>query len=211
MKRYLATILLISSLLSLTNCSVEEYISFQEYTEIVKSASENQRDIFVFSSSKCAHCKKIQPLLDKYIASITDENLHIYQLSVDYKAVSNDQYAFKDKTMGYLTGNSIDDCIKRLDSRIALYVTATAYIPSSTGLITTVASTRYSYCATPLILWYEGGLEVKISNNVTKNLQVDENDKIIYDSFVEFMEYPTTSKKWNIPFNLTYYTEQKSN
>lgn len=207
MRKYLASILLISSLLSLQGCNNESYILFEQYTKIVKNATENQRDIFIFTSSKCAYCKKIQPLLEKYIANNEDENLNIYQLSVDYKTKANNVVAFKDKTMGYLTGKSEDDCIKRLDCRIALYVTATAYIPTSTGIIAPVTSTRYSYCATPLILWYEGGIEVKISNNIAKNIEHDSNNKIIYESFEKFMDYPNIiSKQWNIPFNLNYYS-----
>jgi hypothetical protein len=58
---------------------------------------------------------------------------------------------------------------------------------------------------TPLIIWYEGNIEVKISNNVIKNLTIDDSNNVDYESFVKFMEYPEVKPSWNIAFDLNPY------
>ena len=185
------TFLLISSIMvSLTGCGKNNFTSFKEYTEIVTSASETQRNIFVFTSTNCAHCQQFLPYLNRYIEENENPNLGIYKLSVDYWALPNDNFRFKDDTMGYLTGNSENDCIKKLDNRIALYVSRLGIIPSNEGLIAASSSQKYTYTVTPLILFYEGNIEVKIVNNVVKNLKVDENEEIIYESLVELLKFP---------------------
>lgn len=203
------TFLLISSIMvSLTGCSRQEYTSFKEYTEIVLNASETQRNIFVFTATNCAHCQKVLPYINRYIEENHDPNLGVYVLNVDYWVLPNDQFKFKDETMGYLTGSSDDDCIKRLDNRIALYVSRMGIIPSTEELIAASSSQKYTYTVTPLILFYEGNIEVKIVNNVVKNLKMDDNNEIIYESLVELLKFPEEKPVWNNEFNLTPYVKE---
>lgn len=208
MKKLKLFLLISSIMLSLTGCGKQKYTTFKEYTDIVSNASETQRNIFVFTSTNCAHCQKVLPYINRYIEENEDTNLGIYILNVDYWVLPNDQFKFKDETMGYLSGESADDCIKRLDNRISLYVTTLGIIPSSDGLIVASSSVRYTYTVTPLILFYEGNKEVKIINNVVKNLKVDEEEKIIYESLVELMEFPEEKPLWNNEFNLTPYVKE---
>lgn len=208
MKKILSFLLISSVMVSLASCGKSNYTSFKEYTDIVTNAAENERNIFVFTSTNCAHCQKIMPYIDKYIEEQSYATLGVYKLSVDYKVFTNGDYQFKDKTMGYLTGKSENDCIKRLDNRIALYVSRLGIIPNSEGLIAASSSQKYTYTVTPLILFYEGNIEVKIVNNVVKNLQVDDNDEIIYESLVELLKFPEEKPVWNNEFNLTPYVKE---
>ena len=209
MKTFSKFLLISSILVSLTGCNNKNYTTFKEYTEIVINASETERNIFVFTATNCAHCQKVLPYIEQYKKEIkNDPNLNLYILSVDYWNLPNDTYRFKDQTMGYLTGSSEDDCIKRLDNRISIYVSRLGIIPSNDGLIAASSSQKYTYTVTPLILFYEGNIEVKIVNNVEKNLEKDENNEIIYESLVELMEYPTEKSVWNDEFNLTPYVSE---
>ena len=52
-------------------------------------------------------------------------------------------------------------------------------------------------------------MEVKIINNVSKNLEYDESKNVIYNSFVKMMEYPENPVLWGETFNISYYIEEK--
>ncbi|MCI5744816.1 MAG: hypothetical protein MR270_00835 [Erysipelotrichaceae bacterium] len=204
MKKKIAMISIL--LLPLVSCATNDnVISFEEYVQIVTNASCEQKNIFVFESSSCPHCKKIKPLINEYMKS--NEDVNIYMLSVDYKYSISMNYVYDDKTMGYLSGDSSNDCIKRLDNRIAKYVSETKIIPSTEDIIFdgSVYSNYYIYTFTPLILWYEGNIEVKIANNVEKMLEQNDDGKIIYSSFESFMAFPNEKPSWNQPFDLTSY------
>lgn len=202
-KSYLLPLLFI--LVSCGNNSANEYISFKDYVEIVKNEENNKKDIFFFTSSSCPHCQRIKPLLNRYVSENKDEQLNIYELSVDYRLKVSGQYVFKDETMGYLSGNSENDCLKALDNRLALYVNETHFASSSNNEIITGLEGNYLYVFTPLILWYQNGIEVKIVNNVEKMLEINEKGNFTYDSFVQLMDYPEELPNWNQPFNLNYY------
>ena len=104
--------------------------------------------------------------------------------------------------MGYLTGNSEDDGLKSLDNRIAKYVEATQV---DSKLVASVSSGKYTYILTPLVLWYESGMEVKVVNSVESQLEVDDKGNITYESFVEFLSFPEEKPNWNEEFNLTSF------
>lgn len=202
---------LLFSLISCGNIGSDgrDYITFKDYVEIVSSASENEKNVFVFTSSSCPHCHAIQPLLTKYIRENTNDEFQIHELNVDSKSKGNNERVFKDKTMGYLSGNSENDCIKRLDNRISLYVKTIAeseYDYFDKGLVELIEG-KYSYVATPLMLFYQGNIEVRIVNNVSAFLTTNNNNEYTYESFESFMEYPSDMEfVWNKEFDLTYYS-----
>lgn len=204
--------LLIVALLTsfLTSCEEKkEYTTFQEYVDIVKTATKDQKDIFIFTSSSCFHCQKIESSIERYITENADEKLNIYELSVDYRTKLNGENVFMDSTMGYFTGNSENDCLKRLDNRITKYLVHHGITTDNEYIISSAVGGYYSYILTPLIIWYQGGMEVKITNNVSKNLEYDNNKNIIYDSFVEMMKFPENPVVWGEAFNISYYIEEK--
>lgn len=203
--------LLLVALLScgLISCNKEEFTTFEQYVNIVKTATKGQKDIFIFTASSCFHCKKIEKFVDRYIEENTDENLNIYELSVDYTTKLTGENVFMDKTMGYFTGDSTNDCLKRLDNRITRYIAHHGTEFEDEYMTSTAVGGYYLYILTPLIIWYESGMEVKIMNNVSSNLEYDENKEIIYSSFVSLMEFPTEKNTWGETFDLTHYIETK--
>ena len=66
-----------------------------------------------------------------------------------------------------------------------------------------------SYILTPLVLWYESGMEVKVVNSVESQLEVDDKGNITYESFVEFLSFPEEKPNWNEEFNLTSFQEKR--
>ena len=204
--------LLIATLLMVTLSSCEEKenkTTFEEYVNIVKNATKDQKDIFIFTSSSCFHCQKIQTSIDRYVSEITDEKLNVYEISVDYRTKLNGENIFMDKTMGYFTGNSENDCLKRLDNRITKYLAHHGITSDNEYIMSSATGGYYSYILTPLIIWYYGGMEVKIINNVSKNLEYDESKNVVYNSFVKMMEYPENPVLWGETFNISYYIEEK--
>lgn len=208
MKKQLSIVLLASLLLS--GCdSLNDYTSFKEYTEIVKNATEGQKDIFFFTASNCSSCQALAPLLKKFIAQSENKDYNVYVLSVDYKIKLDGTTIFQDKTMGYISGNVENDCIKALDNRISKYVDAVVKDVPIYLFKGDENASNYSYVYTPLILWYDSGLEVKVANQVVKSLPYDEKGNPKYDAFVEFMKFPEQNPAWYTPFDLDYYDENK--
>ncbi len=204
-KKYVYLLPLLLTTVSCGSSLSSEYLSFKEYVEIVKNEAEDQKDIFIFTSSSCPHCQIIKPLLNRYISENKDENLHIYELSVDYKTKISGQNVFKDETMGYLSGDSTNDCLKALDNRLTLYMKENQIQPSLESSIISGTEGNYLYVFTPLILWYQNGVEVKVVNNVEAMLVKDKKNSFTYESFVALMTYPEEKQQWNKPFNLDYY------
>lgn len=185
--------------LSLTSCfNNTDYITYKEYIDIVKTSVANQKDIFIFTSSTCNQCKKIESFIKDYKNNIKDIN--VYELSVDYKSNLNGTISFKDKTMGYLTGDSSNDGIKQLDNRLSIFVNETNSNNSS-SIIQQVTG-NYIYMCTPLILFYDSGMEVQLINNVDSLLLKDSNGNYTYESFKEMMTYPDKYPSWNKVFDL---------
>jgi len=204
-KKYFYLFPLFFTLVSCGDSLTGDYISFKEYIDIVNNETEEQKDIFIFTSSSCPHCQKIKPLLNRYIAENKDKNLNIYELSVDYKTNLKGQHAFKDETMGYLSGDSKNDCLKALDNRLTLYMKENQIQPSLENSIITGIEGNYLYVFTPLILWYQNGVEVKVVNNVEAMLILDKKNNFTYESFVTLMAYPEEKPKWNKHFDLDFY------
>ena len=203
MKKTLPLLLLTSLILASCN-STHEYISYKEYIEMVKNSSEDQKDIFVITASTCGTCQEIVPLIEKYKTTIEDEKLNIHLLTVDRKTNAvNGLYPFKDETMGYLSGDAANDCLKQLDNRIIEFTLANPNYPYLTRML----EGNYSYVSTPLAIFYENGIEVKFLNTYTSVLEIsDKNER--YEQFVSLMQYPETNPTWNKQFDLSYYEKQ---
>ncbi|MDY2888447.1 MAG: thioredoxin domain-containing protein [Candidatus Caccosoma sp.] len=81
---------------AVVSCNNENYTSFKEYVDIVNNQDATKQDIFVFKSSTCSNCKKIQPYLDRYIKENNNENLNIHTINLDV----NSNNSFADNTLG---------------------------------------------------------------------------------------------------------------
>ena len=106
------------------------------------------------------------------------------------------------------------DYILQLDKRIEEFV-STAYIDveGSNQDMGTVEDSTYTYVSTPLIIWYEGGLETRISNNFKGIVTLKDGGKRAEPtSFKKYIEDfggdQSNSQKanWAEPFNLKYNT-----
>ena len=181
---------LLLSLLILGSCSTnnDKYISFKQYIDIVNEAKDNQKDIFIFTSSTCPQCNKIEELLKKYKSSINEE-INLYELSVDYKRKLDGSVAFNDKTMGVLSGDSSSDGIKQLDNRLAIFVNETNQNVSPSSIITQQLSGNYMYMCTPIIIWYDSGKEVKMINNIENALSKSTSGDIVICHFNQPKKY----------------------
>ena len=116
----------------------------------------------------------------------------------------NSNGSFTDNTLGSFTGNTSDDGLSRLDNRINSIVYDNNIKAGDNELINTYpyVSSKYIYIFTPLIIWYQNGVEYKISNNVLNNLNTTDDD-VFYSSFKEFMEFPQSSLYLQVkPFNI---------
>lgn len=194
-------LLLIPILVSLSGCQTKtEKISFEEYVEIVNQQQEGDKDIFIFTSSSCSHCQRIKPLIDNYITTNPESDFTIYELSVDYSRTLSNKYVYDDKSMGLLTGDSTNDCLKALDNRIVKFVDQT-----NTQLVSMAGFGNYMYVCTPLMIWYESGIEVRVENAVESKLEKNEHGNIMLESFVEFLQFPETKPDWSEKFDLKPY------
>ena len=188
-------------MISISSCqTTTEKITFEQYVEIVNQQQENDKDIFIFTASSCSHCQRIKPLIDNYVAKNPESDFNIYELSVDYTRTLSNKFVYTDETMGQLTGDSSNDCLKALDNRIVKYVEET-----QTQLVSMAGLGNYMYVCTPLMIWYENGIEVRVENAVESKLKKDEHGNIVLESFVEFLKFPEEKPNWNAPFDLTPY------
>ena len=195
-------LLVVLSTLCMSSCdkAKPEVISFKQYVEIVNEAKEEDKNIFIFTASGCSHCQIIRSSLERYVdEELINNDINMYELSVDYKTKLDGTIKFKDKTLGYLSGDSTNDSLKQLDKRLASFALA-----NKDYVFKTYPSSKYMYVGTPLILWYEGKEEVKIINNVSEIVKYDENNQVIYESFKELMQYPETNLICPKEFDLTY-------
>lgn len=185
------------------SCTNSDYISFKEYIEIVKNEQGNQKDIFIFTSSTCSHCAKIKDLIKIYKQDIADNNeINLYELSVDFKRNLDGTVSFNDKTMGYLSGNSSNDGLKQLDNRLSEFVYQSKVEVSNDSAISKQISGNYLYMCTPLIIFYTNKLEVKLINNIDNVLTVDDNNNYTYSSFQKMMEFDNLYTNWTKTFDL---------
>ena len=68
------SLLVVALLISLlTSCEEKKtYTTFEEYVNIVKTATKDQKDIFIFTSSSCFHCQKLESSIERFITENTD-------------------------------------------------------------------------------------------------------------------------------------------
>ena len=193
--------LIVLSSLILSSCDSFDFTSFKDYTDIVKNATEDQKDIFVFTASSCGTCQEVVPLIEKYIKENEESDVSIYLLSVDYEAAENGKYMFKDKSMGYLSGDASNDFIKVLDNRIIEFVMTQG---DYSNYLSPMTSGNYLYVSTPLAIFYEGGIEVKITNMFAHTLSISDKDER-YEEIKNILKFPEEKPNWNKTFDIDYY------
>ena len=179
---------------SITSTNKMTKISYDEYLELVYDSKENGTDdnkdqfIVVFTRDGCTACEAIRPHLNKYISA--NKSVKIYNVDLTLKS---DGETFKDNTIG-----KIED-LYDLDDRIKEYaesgndVGIEPYTPDQIA----DGTSPYYYIQTPLIMWYENGIEVKI--NIGKSFGDNE-----YVAFKEYISFPEEDDQanWDVAFDL---------
>ena len=188
--------------LLLTSCgksqSILEKMTYKNFVATVKNQQENQKDLFVFTSSTCFHCKKITPLLERYVTE-NEKPISIHTLSLDISKKSG-KTVFDDSSMGSYSGNSADDAIKQLDNRLFKMIVSNNI---SQG-VEQLSVGHYAYISTPLFIWYENGLEKKVMNSIEDEIK-DNDDSLSYDKLLKIIEDFDTNYNWTETFNLEYF------
>ena len=199
----IASLLLISCNEKEEEKSIIEKISFKQYVEIVNNQVLDKKDLFIFTSSTCFHCAKVLPLVEKYVLE-NNSGINIHLLSLDVSHDSTKGNYFNDETMGLFSGNSKEDAVKGLDNRITKMIVENHISEGVQEMI----EGKYSYVSTPLFIWYENNIEIKLSNSIES--LIEENDSLSYQKLVTLIEDFDIKYEWNEPFNLIYFENENS-
>ena len=183
----------ILSLIFITSCSSTskitsakiKTINYKEFVDSIYNMQEGDKIITIFTQSSCSQCQKMYPYLNKYLDNNSLDGITFYNVSLDTK-----NGAFVDSYLGVSDGSE-NDYAKKLDIRLQQWSNRVS------NLDLLYMGDTYSYLSTPLFIWYENKIEVKVSNKFEE--YVDD-----YDSFVTFMEFQSENANFNVEFNLTY-------
>ena len=190
---------------SISTNSNMKTIKYSEYVEKVRDSGEDDKYVFVFTQDDCDHCKSFYPVMNNYMKKYKDNtDFEIYSINLTTKT-KGDEVIYKDSTAGKVTGETDNDMVKQLDERINDFKVYSNY----TNDLTSVDSKQYNYVATPLVVWYVGGMEVRISNNFDGSVSSDANgDKALtsFKTWIELFEQSSFQAPdgWNQEFDLQY-------
>lgn len=178
---------------SITDTNRMTKITYAEFIEKVNESKdgteeEPERFVVVFTREGCSACQAIKPHLNKYIKNTKD--VTVYNLDLTLKS---DGETYKDKTMG-----TIDD-LRSLDNRIKEYASSGNDVGVTPYTAEQIANgdSPYYYVQTPLIMWFENGIEVKINIGET----FGENEYVAFKKYISFPDADSKAK-WSVPFNL---------
>ncbi len=209
---------------NLTTVNHMDKISYKEYVEKVKDAKDDEKFIIVFTQKGCDHCPKFYKSMNEYLDSsaykASDVKIYNVDLSTKSTKVKIDgvKYTqYKDASCGLVspassTKNEIiaQDYVKKLDVRIDEF--RQSFGEEAYADLTTVADSTYTYVSTPLVVWYDSGLETRISNNFESSITLSpDGKKATATSFKSYIENFGDGKNntikadnWSEPFDLTY-------
>lgn len=212
---------------ALTTTNKMEKITYGEYVEKVNAQATSDSDeglIFVFTQKGCDICPKFYKGMNEYLKSEAYKSATFKIYNVDLTVSSKKKnfdgvkcYRYKDATAGYKSSaykDSLDvDYVKKLDNRIGDFVNV---MGGSYTEITSISSENdpYSYVSTPLIMWYQNGVETRISNTFKSCsfLEWEANEKkpkvLSFKNYIQDFGGDTTNttkaEDWNEKFNLDY-------
>lgn len=185
---------LILSILLLTSCSSStkltskniKTINYKTFVDSIYNMQENEKIIAIFTQTSCSHCHAMYPYINKYLDNYTDCSITFYNISLDAK-----NGKFIDEYLGNVDGSE-NDFAKKLDIRLQQWANRV-----NQDDLSYLGEETYSYLSTPLILWYDNKIEVKVSNKFQEIVSD-------YSSFLSFIQFPEKYPTFNVEFNLTY-------
>ena len=136
---------------------------------------------------------------DTYLGiDIYKGNMKIYNVDLSLKStkvkVNGEKYKqYKDKSCG-IVAKGVDeevlakDNIRQLDRRIYNFYQAATEINSSYSELVSVGasdSNTYTFVSTPLVIWYEGGMETRMCNTFENQIELDSNGKSFLNTLFE--------------------------
>lgn len=216
---------------SITTTNHMEKISYKDYVDMVKSQDkDDDKFVVVFTRKGCDVCpifyKSMNTYLDSQHYKAADFKIYNVDLTLKsstVKASDGKKYSqYKDSSLGIVSGKSAtkqdiinQDYIWQLDKRIEEFV-RTAYedVDGSNNDMETVSDSTYTYISTPLVIWYDGGLETRIANKFTSLVTLNSDGKRAtpssFKTFIEDFGGGESNKQvamnWNDKFDLEYFT-----
>lgn len=212
---------------SITTVNNMEKITFEEYVEKVeKQEAGEQRDfVVVFTQKGCEYCPSFYKSMNNYLKNghkSADFDIFYIDLSVKSTKIKLDgtKYTqYKDTSCGLVApaGNTNEkiqslDYIYQLDLRIGEFNKSfgeTAYTDLTENTDPEVSG--YSYVFTPLIIWYQNGVESRISNTYSNAayLSKDSDGVVRPTAFKQFIQdfggetdNSLKATEWNNQFDL---------
>ena len=210
----------------LTTVNNMETISYKEYIEKVQAQGDNEKMVVVFTQNDCDNCPVFYKSVNEYLKSdaYKDNGFKIYNVSLSTKSskvkINGVKYKqYKDKTCGLISTGANDDIlakdyIRGLDKRVYNFYQNAMEENSSYSEVVSVGSTdsnTYTFVSTPLIIWYEGGIETRMCNTFANNVTLTDDEKKAtpssFRTFITDFEGSTDVKdSWSETFELTYNT-----
>lgn len=208
---------------SISTTNDMDKISYKEYIEKVNNANDDDKMIVVFSQKNCDICPSFYKSMNYYLKNTYNKGeFTIYNVDLSTKdsevKINGTKYkVYKDTTLGLVSplNNSKEDILaqdyaRKLDERIQEFQ-RTAFEGVTSNDLTEVSDSTYTYVSTPLVIWYEGKLETRISNNfnglVTMQADGKQATAVSFKKFIEDFggdEESTHEADWHDPFDLTY-------
>lgn len=206
-------------------------ITYQEYVEKVEAAAsstEDEKFIIVFSQTNCDYCPKFYKSVAPYLKESDYKDgtcgFKIYCVDISTRStkikLDGTKYVqYKDRSLGICAGKSTKsnilaiDYLKQLDARIDQFASV---VGSSELSADTSDDATYKYVSTPLIVWYENGLETRISNKFADSFEgkwESSGKKVQNSAFRSFItDFSGTDGAsnylWTESFDLSYNTER---
>lgn len=209
----------------LTTVNNMETISYKEYIEKVQAQDEDDKMVIVFSQNSCPNCPLFYKSVNEYLkANDYGEEFKIYNVDLSTKStkvkINGTKYKqYKDKTCGLIAVGTdqevlAKDYIRQLDQRISDFYTEVTAANGGYNELTSVGesnSNTYRFVSTPLIVWYEGGIETRMCNTFENQVELESNGKKATGSsfrafITDFEGSQDVSDFWDNDFNLTYNT-----
>lgn len=199
----------------ITTVNNMETITYEEY---VSKVATNEKFVVVFTDGDTEACAPLYDSMNEFLKSSDYKNgtagFKVYNVDVAKKSakkkIDDKKYEqYKDKTIGLATSYTesneailAKDALRSLDARIELFV---SYANNDYSELSgsTDGSRAYTYVAAPLFVWYENGVETRISNtwSSASNSSLTAFRKFITD----FEGVKDSSDFWTERFDLVPY------